>query len=73
MEKLKEFALKHLSTIKGLGAMLFGVALVYTAHEVFINLIVFTSGVLLIYYAMVELKLRVVTNFVDHLIRRLRK
>ena len=73
MEKIKEFAIKNLSLIKGLGAMLLGIALVGIAHKVFINLIVFSCGALLIYYAMVELKLRKATSFINNLISRLKR
>ncbi|MBU1007857.1 hypothetical protein KKA53_02155 [Candidatus Dependentiae bacterium] len=64
---------KHITLIKGLLALLFGVALLYRSHRVFINFIVFCSGSALIYYGLVELKLRKITDFIDKMIAKLRK
>jgi hypothetical protein len=79
MRTLKEFmdqtlgwGEKHFSVIMGLGAMLFGITLAYIAREVVINLIVFTCGLFLIYYGLVKLKLKKVTDAIDQIISKLR-
>ena len=64
---------KHMSLIKGFVALLFGIALLYRSHRVFINFIVFSCGLLLIYYGLVELKLKRITGFVDRMIDKFRK
>lgn len=78
-EKFKEYSNvalkwggKNISLIKGFLALLFGITLLYRSHRVFINFIVFSCGLGLIYYGLVELKLRKVTNFVDKIIAKLR-
>jgi hypothetical protein len=68
-----EFLKKHLSLIKGLVALIFGISLVYLSHKLIINLIVFSGGMLLIYYGLVELKLRKITDFIDGLVSKLKR
>jgi len=64
---------KHISLIKGFLALLFGIALLYRSHRVFINFIVFSCGLMLVYYGLVELKLRKITDFIDKMIAKLRR
>lgn len=80
VEKLKEYSDatikwggKHWSLLKGLGALLFGVLLVYLSHKLIINLIVFSFGLLLIYFGMKELKLKKLTDFADKMVDKIRK
>lgn len=64
---------KHISLLKGLGALLFGTALVYLSHKLILNLIVFTAGLLLIYYGLHMLKLKKITDFIDRIVLKLKK
>ena len=64
---------KHVSFLKGLFALFFGVALILLAHRVIINLFVFSCGALLIYYGLTELKLYKITSFIDSFFAKLRR
>ncbi len=70
---LKSWFKKNLSYIKGFVALAFGIALVYRSHFLVINLIVFTVGILFIYYGLIALKLKKITSIIDKLITSLRK
>lgn len=63
---------KHVSFIKGFLALLFGILLIYLSHKVIINLIVFLGGMMLIYYGLVALKLRRITDVIDKLLRKIK-
>lgn len=64
---------KNISLLKGLGALLFGIALIYLSHRLILRLIVFFFGLLLIYYGLTELKLKKITNFIDKLVGKLKR
>ncbi|MCK4517629.1 hypothetical protein KAT92_02555 [Candidatus Babeliales bacterium] len=73
-EKLKDLSRsaarwggKNISIIKGLAALLFGISLIYLSHRIVINLVVFSCGLLLIYYGFGELKLQKITGFIDRM------
>jgi len=68
LEKVKKVSGKHISTIKGLIALLFGIALVYIARSVIINIIVFSCGLLLMYYSLGELKLQKIRAYIDQMV-----
>ena len=70
--QVMEFFKKHLSLIKGLIALIFGISLIYLSHKLIINIIVFSAGLLLIYYGLIMLKLRKITDFIDGIVARLR-
>lgn len=55
----------NLSLLKGIGALIFGIALIYLSHPVIINLIVFSCGICLLYYGLKKLRLKKITNFID--------
>lgn len=77
MKKISEATIswgkKHMTFLKGLGALLFGISLVSLSHRLILNLIVFTAGLLLIYYGLVILKLKKITDFIDKLLSNLKK
>jgi hypothetical protein len=73
LDKLIDWSNKHVSFLTGLAALIFGIALAYIAREVVINLIVFTCGIFLIYYGLVKLKLKKITDVIDQAIAKLRR
>ena len=73
LDNLINWINKHVSFIKGLAALAFGIALAYIAREVVINLIVFSCGIFLIYFGLTKLKLIKITNIIDQTISKLRR
>lgn len=70
MTKVSSWGGKHISLLKGLGALLFGTALIYLSHKLLINILVFIFGAALIYYGLVELKLKKITDFIDKILAK---
>jgi hypothetical protein len=64
---------KHISLLKGLGALAFGISLVYLSHKLILNLIVFSAGLLLIYYGLIELRLKKITDIIDKIVAKFKK
>lgn len=80
MDKLKEYSQvavgwgnRHISLLKGLAALLFGISLVYLSHRLILNLIVFSAGLLLIYYGLVELRLKKITDVIDKIVAKFKR
>lgn len=80
IKKLKEFSRatlnwssKHIALLKGLGALLIGILFVYLSHKLILNLIVFSGGLLLIYYGLVKLKLKKITDFIDKIVAKFKR
>jgi len=71
-EQAVEWGGKHVSFLKGLGALFFGVLLIYVSRQLFANVIVFGCGVILIYYALNKLKLKKITDFIDKMVGKLK-
>lgn len=78
-EKLKEYseeAVKwsrsNFTIIKGLAAIIFGIALIYTSHPLLINIIVFACGALLVYYGLVILRMKKITGWIDRIVESIK-
>ena len=76
-EKIKEYSqvvyrwsCENITLLKGIAALIFGISLIYLSHRIIINLIVFVCGALLIYYGLVQLRLRKITNIIDDIVDR---
>jgi len=63
---------KNISLIKGLSALLLGIALVYLSHRLILNLVVFSFGLVLIYFGLKELRLKKITDFIDNMIAKIK-
>jgi hypothetical protein len=77
VDKIKDFAqaignwcLVH---IKGLGALIIGITLMYLCGKVILSLLVFVAGGILTYYGFAELKVTPITKIIDNCISYLKK
>ncbi|MCF7800016.1 hypothetical protein K9L05_04105 [Candidatus Babeliales bacterium] len=57
----------------GLLAVIAGLVLLSFTYKIIINLVLFFVGFFLIYFGLVKLKVTVVTDFVDNMIKKLKK
>jgi hypothetical protein len=67
LEKIGKWGADNLT---GLLAIVAGLALLGITYKIIINIILFSFGLVLVYFGLVKLKVTKVTNFVDKLIRR---
>jgi len=71
-ERAYQWGGRHFSFVKGIFALLFGIALIYLARGVILNLIVFSGGLMLVYYGLLALRLTKITDFIDKVAAKLR-
>lgn len=63
----------NLNVIKGLLAIIFGLAFMIWAYKIIFNVIIFVIGAILIYYGLVILRVKQVTNLIDQMIGKIKK
>ena len=59
--------------IKGLGALIVGISLMYFFASVILSLIIFVAGGLLTYYGFAELKVTPITKMIDKFIKYIKQ
>lgn len=70
MQKIGNWCLVH---IKGLGALIIGITLMYLCSKVILGLMIFIVGGFLTYYGFAELKVTPVTKFIDKFIKYIKQ
>lgn len=73
LQAIFDWSKKHISFLKGVFALIAGVTFIYISHKLILNIIVFSGGAILIYYGLVELKLKKITNIIDGFVTKLKK
>lgn len=66
-EKIGKWGADNLT---GLLAIIAGLALLGITYKIIINIILFTLGLVLVYFGLVKLKITKITNFIDNLIKK---
>jgi len=56
---------KHLTILKGLAALTFGLILIFITIKIIVNMIVFLVGAAFIYHGLVVLKITQITDIID--------
>ena len=72
-ERGKKPNVPNMSVVKGVLAIIFGLLLVVFAHKIILQIIFFVSGLFLIYYGLVVLKIRQVTDYIDSVVSKVRR
>lgn len=67
LEKISKWGADNLT---GLLAMIAGLVLLGITYKIILNIILFSVGLMLVYFGLVRLKVAPVVNFVDNLIKK---
>lgn len=71
--KPKNINVPNMNVIKGLLAIIFGLAFMIWAYKIIFNVIIFVIGAMLIYYGLVILKIKQVTDFIDGVVVKVKR
>ena len=63
----------NLNVIKGLLAIIFGLAFMVWAYKIIFNMALFVVGGMLIYYGLVILKIKQVTDLIDQMVAKVKR
>lgn len=67
LEKIGKWGADNLT---GLLAIIAGLALLAITYKIILNIILFSLGIVFVYFGLVRLKVTVIVNFVDNLIKK---
>ncbi|MFH1461404.1 MAG: hypothetical protein ABIF12_00440 [bacterium] len=67
LEKIGKWGADNLT---GLLAIVAGLILLGITYKIILNIILFSVGIVLVYFGLVRLKITVVVNFIDNLIKK---
>lgn len=67
LEKIGKWGADNLT---GLLAIVAGLILLGITYKIILNIILFSVGIILVYFGLVRLKITVIVNFIDNLIKK---
>ncbi|MFH1831187.1 MAG: hypothetical protein ABH827_00120 [bacterium] len=65
-------SIPNLNIIKGILAIIFGLVFVIWAYKIIFDMILFIAGAMLIYYGLVILKVKPITDVIDHVAAKIK-
>jgi len=72
VDKTMHWCKGHLTSLKGLLALTFGIVLIFITGRLILNLLVFFAGAALVYHGLTVLGVKQATDFIDRLLGRRR-
>ena len=69
----KRSCVPNAGTVKGILAIIFGTLLIILAHNIVLKMIFFICGCLFVYYGLVVLKVKQVTDYIDTVVEKIRR